>query len=107
MRFTMSKDGVERANVRVQHRLSREDLVDLLCLAVTKSHVPGVDSVYDESDLDVLPERLHRDPGEIAIRDVLRQYGADARHWWRDDVGEDVADVIRDWAEEQVGRWYR
>ena len=91
MRFTNSRDGVHRGNLRVEYRLGRDDLINALCADYSST-----------SDLELLPDHMSRDD---IIRSVKVQYyrkGTESVDYWSDDVDEDDEERLREWAAERV-----
>lgn len=84
-RATRSRDGRFRFTLRVDHRIGREDLVDVLAYAKTR---------------DETPESLTRESLVTLTRETYR-HSAESAAWWRDDADED-ADEIEQWAEDVV-----
>ena len=91
---TRSKDGKRRMNLRVEHRLGRDELVNLLCAAAVK-----------EGDwTEDFPERPSVAWVLGQARRLLWHSGSDAYDYWRDDIYDDDADEIEAWATEAVDR---
>lgn len=92
MNPTMSKDGKVRATVRVQHRVDLDQVVSILCLENQ--------SVGDD------PPDLSRSAIDEQVRRELRFRGLEGADYWRDDVPDDEADALEEWATELVLRRY-
>lgn len=111
MKWTMSKDGKRRVDLRIAHRLSRDDLTGVLIAGI------GAGSFgYDEDgNVTVLLEgkqvrQLSRVLTWKIIKDQLK-YNASKGYYWQDDfrdydVDEDFPGLgeVETWAREQVGR---
>lgn len=92
MKFTVSKDGKRRVDLRITHRLADYDFVNILCLKYAE---------HDPEDDGELPD-LSRTEILSIVRGQLTEK-PDARNWWRDDVEEeDWADELRTWFHELV-----
>lgn len=90
MRFSKSRDGVVRATLRVEHRMTREDLIDALSAEVAAFHV-----------VEELPKKI----GEAKAMEMVKNsltYRSDYHGWDSDDLSD--ADEIREWATNQVDR---
>lgn len=93
MRATMSNDKVRRADFRVTHRLSLDDITGwLACVASVQ---------YDPDDL---PERLTKSAADRLLRDALVIRGSDGLMDWADDVAD--VETYLEWAREQANRIY-
>jgi hypothetical protein len=90
MKPTNSKDGKKRVDMRITHRVGGEDFVSALCV------------LHQSDDADELPD-LTRAQIEEKVREVLTKR-PDDRYWWRDDLEDDDADTLLEWAEELVQR---
>lgn len=88
MKVTNSQDGVRRATIRVEYRVGFEDLVRLMCHFATRE--------YPEAD--ERPERLSRDFILDKARESLRSQGSDGPDYWSDNITEDQAEGIEEWA---------
>lgn len=96
MKVTESKDGTKRTTLFVKHRMSRDEMILVLCLWVVKGGV----------EKEALPRfRLTQDGFKKAVKETLAQFGYDAPDWWSDSLDdEDDYDLVRDWAAAQVDR---
>lgn len=87
MKLTQSQDGVLRSTIKVEYRLTKEELVLALAL----------DTEVFET-LDELPETMGRNEVLKRIRNSLRYYGED------DIWGREIPEEYRSWAEKQIER---
>jgi hypothetical protein len=85
-RWTRSADGVHRTDIRVMHRLSENDLVNVLAA----------------SDCDEA-EPLSREQLWAAIRRCLLGQG-ERWYYWREEMDEAEVVARQAWAQEQVHR---
>lgn len=89
---TMSKDGVARFNMRVNHRIGRDDLIRFLAF----------DQRYEETFDSYTSQRAVLD----TVRFTLLTSGSEAADYWRDGVTEEDADAVEAWATETVDRLF-
>lgn len=87
-KVTMSRDGKKRMNLRVEHRVGKDDLTRFLCLAASK--------VMDWQE--EFPENPSATWILDKVRDSLWHYGRAGADYWSDDVPEDEVDEIEAWA---------
>lgn len=93
MRFTMSKDGRRRADMRVAVRVGRTELVTTLCYAVAQR----------DRDRDGI--RTRKAVWET-VREIYTYDGTESPYFWGDSVNEDEEEEIREWAETTVDRLF-
>lgn len=89
-RVTMSKDGVPRMTVRVEHRLGHDDLVRNLCLVAAREP-----DGLEELPINPSPSWVMRE-----VKTVLRMDGSQAADYWQDDMAD--PDEIEAWARSAV-----
>jgi hypothetical protein len=108
VKWTKSQDGRPRTEVRVIHRVSREDMAALLILGIGTSRFrrvpPGVAIQGDDGRL--ITGQLPRAVIWQHIRGQLT-FNADKANWWQDEFtgsgpDEPDPDDIWDWALRQV-----
>lgn len=92
MRFTESWDNVRRANLMVRHRVGRDELVTTLCASVSGT---------EEID-EIVQTTMTRTAIEREVRLYLHRRGSESAAYWSDDVDEDEAESLREWAGAQV-----
>lgn len=89
MRFSNSKDGVQRTTLRVEHRLSRMNLIDAISAEIAAFHV-----------VEDLPKKM----GEAKLMEMVKstlEFRPDYEGWDSDCAD---ADEIREWVTTQVDR---
>lgn len=95
MKATRSKDGQPRFTFRVEHRIGRKELVTLLCCHAARE---GQGTLAEAE----LPESPSRAWIERTAREVLKQWGHESWAYWSDDVNDEEAEAITNWAEDAV-----
>lgn len=99
MKFDMSLDGLQRTSLRIDYRLTREELATLLATSVNRlgvQHDGGHDEdsyAYDTNDII----RRNMEFGTILprIKSELKDYGKSAMMY-------DGSDRVLEWARTQV-----
>lgn len=89
MRFSKSNDGVLRTNIRIEHRMGRDDLIDAIAAEIASFHV-----------VDDLPEKM----GEAKLMEMVKNtltYRPSYQEW---DADYSQADEVREWVTRQVDR---
>lgn len=92
MRWTRSRDGAYRTTIQVEHRLTEDDLVDVLCSWAARMSDPW--EVMDEA----MPKALMLK----AIREHLGNRGIEIMPYWTEH--RDDADEISAWAQGCIHR---
>jgi len=91
VKWTESRDGAQRTTLRVEHRLDRQNLADILCFRVLS---------YGH-DLDSDPSLAFL---ESEIRAELADHGMSTWPYWRENAeAPQEADLVP-WAQRQVSR---
>lgn len=92
MKFTRSKDGKPRATIRLTIRVSQDDMVTALATLAARD------------GLDDLPERPSAAWIWRMVREVYLMDGTESPGYWRDDITDEDADAIEEWATAAVER---
>lgn len=98
LNVTNSRDGVKRATVRVDYRLDRDDMIELLAwyfYDLNEDERPEHDRIGERAALD-------------AIKYKLRGDGTSGWPYWFEEREEDEVEASRQWAADVVSRlWGR
>lgn len=89
MKFTTSRDGVRRCDLRIAVRMGRDDIIDALAASTS------------EDRLDDLPQTISAAEMWTRTREAIARFGESASYWAEN---RDDADEIRDWATANVDR---
>lgn len=85
MKFTMSQDGIERANINVVFRISKEEMIQAL----------AVEAEIWYSEL----------PDNVGVRELMNRIKVALKYYAEDDLwGREVEEEYREWAAKQVER---
>lgn len=85
MKFTMSQDGVPRTNIKVEYRLSKEEMIQALAVEA--------EIWYSEM------------PDNIGVRELMNRIKGALKYYTEDDLwGREVEEEYREWATKQVER---
>ncbi|MCB5280647.1 hypothetical protein [Arthrobacter sp. ES1] len=89
MKFTQSRDGVKRCNIRITIRMDRDDIIN--ALATSTNH----------EMIEDLPEKLGAAEIWKRVRQAIAEYGESTAYWAEQ---RDDADEAREWATANVDR---
>lgn len=85
MKLTMSQDGIKRANIKVEYRISKEEMVQALAVEA--------EIWYPE-----LPE-------DVGVREIMNRIKGALKYYAEDDLfNREVEEEYREWAKKQVER---
>lgn len=90
MKFTDSRDGVQRATIFVAHRLGKEEMLEAICCHISR---------YGS------PEKWSKSWAMAAIKKVLCQTGDEGYGLWFEDRDDDEVDAIRKEASKFAKKW--
>lgn len=89
MKFTNSRDGVKRCDIRITVRMDRDDIINALAASTS-------DDVLED-----LPEKLSAAEIWKRVREAIAQFG-ESTTYWADEHEE--SDEVREWATANVDR---
>jgi hypothetical protein len=85
MKFTMSQDGVPRANINVVFRISKEEMIQALAVEA--------EIWYSEM------------PEDVGVRELMNRIKGALKYYAEDDLwGREPDEEYREWATRQVER---
>lgn len=89
MKFTNSRDGVKRCNIRVTVRVDRDDIINALAASTS------------DDMLEDLPETISAAELWKRVREAIAEFGESTAYWSEQ---RDDADEVREWATANVDR---
>lgn len=89
MKFTESLDGIKRANIKVEYRMTKEEMATALTLEV--------DTWYAGRDV----------PDEMGVREVMKHIHNALRYYGEDTLwGKEPDEERLEWAKAQIDRLF-
>lgn len=90
MKFTNSRDGVQRAKILVAHRLGKEEMLEAICCYISRNGPP---------------EKWSKSWAMAAIKKVLFQTGEEGYGLWYEKRDENDVNAIRNEVSKFAKKW--
>ena len=102
MKFTQSKDGLLRADLKINFRIGRDTLIDAACKYISREA-----EVKDNEIIMPNCNKIKTKTGLISqLEYYLKNDGRDSLYYWADDVPKEKTEIIRNYATELVDKLY-